>query len=107
MTRSPPGTPVRAWVDAGARDEVVTKLVNDAGSCSLLLREPTWIDDQERLVGLLALVAGQDVEQGDQPGSRRIGRDVAKERAKSTVDPEARHIQVIASDEGWLTVQSC
>jgi IS5 family transposase len=49
-------------------------------------------DNQQQLVGLLALVAGQDVEQGDQPGSWRIARRVAKERVISTVDPETRHM---------------
>ncbi len=48
--------------------------------------------DQEALVGLLALVAGQDVEEGDTPGSWRIARKVAKDRTISTVDPETRHM---------------
>jgi Transposase DDE domain len=42
-------------------------------------------------VALLALVAGQDVEPGDRPGSWRIARKVAKDRVISTVDPQARH----------------
>ena len=49
-------------------------------------------DDQEALVGLLALVAGQDVEDGDTPGSWRIARKVVKDRVISTVDPETRHM---------------
>jgi IS5 family transposase len=48
--------------------------------------------DQEALVGLLALVAGQDVEEGDTPGSWRIARKVVKDRTLSTVDPETRHM---------------
>ena len=39
---------------------------------------------------LLALVAGQDTEQGDD-GIFRIVQKVAKDRVISTVDPEARH----------------
>ena len=39
---------------------------------------------------LLALVAGQDVEQGED-GVFRIARRVARDRVISTVDPEARH----------------
>ena len=39
---------------------------------------------------LLALVAGQDVEEGDD-GIFRIVHKVAKDRVISTVDPEARH----------------
>ena len=53
--------------------------------------------DGEELAGplreaaeLLALVAGQDVEQGDD-GVFRIARKVARDRVISTVDPEARH----------------
>ena len=42
-------------------------------------------------VGLLALVAGQDVEPGEQDGTWRIAKKVAKDRVISAVDPEARH----------------
>jgi hypothetical protein len=44
--------------------------------------------DAERgeAVALLALVAGQDVEPGERPGSWRIARKVAKDRVISTVD---------------------
>ena len=42
-------------------------------------------------MALLALVAGQDVEPGERPGSWRIARKVAKDRVISTVDPQARH----------------
>ena len=46
-------------------------------------------------VGLLALVAGQDVEPAEgsdgTDGRWRIARKVAPERVISTVDPEARH----------------
>ena len=42
--------------------------------------------------GCSALVAGQDVEQGDTPGSWRIARKVVKDRMISTVDPETRHM---------------
>jgi hypothetical protein len=38
------------------------------------------------------LVAGQDVEPGDTPGSWRIARKVAKDRIISTVDPQTRHM---------------
>ncbi len=40
---------------------------------------------------MLALVAAQDVEPGEQDGTWRIARRVAKDRVISTVDPEARH----------------
>jgi hypothetical protein len=47
--------------------------------------------EQAEAVALLALVAGQDVESGQRPGSWRIARRVAKDRVISTVDPQARH----------------
>ena len=49
-------------------------------------------DEQPTPVGLLALVAGQDVEPGDSDGTWRIARRVAKDRVISTVDPETRHM---------------
>jgi hypothetical protein len=42
-------------------------------------------------VALLALVAGQDVEADQRPGTWRIARRVANDRVISTVDPQARH----------------
>src|SRR6266568_5515588 len=51
-----------------------------------------WDDPQaKQALALLALVAGQDVEPGERPGSWRIARKVAKDRVISTVDPQARH----------------
>jgi IS5 family transposase len=40
----------------------------------------------------LALVAGQDVEPGDDEGTWRIAQRVAPDRVISTVDPESRHM---------------
>ena len=48
-------------------------------------------------IGLLALVAGQDVEHGDD-GRWRIARGVAKDRVISIVDPEARHMHKCRSE---------
>ncbi|MDE0355877.1 MAG: transposase, partial [Deltaproteobacteria bacterium] len=49
-------------------------------------------DEQADAVGLLAVVAGQDVEADPRvPGRWRIARRVARGRVVSTVDPEARH----------------
>ena len=86
------GKPSCAWDDPAARDELVTGLVNDALAILAALDDVTLDDEQQRLIGLLALVAGQDVEEGDQPGSWRIARNVAYERVISTVDPETRHM---------------
>lgn len=86
------GKPACAWDDPAARDELVTKLVGDATAVLDAVDGLELDDDQQRLVGLLALVAGQDVEQGDQPGTWRIARRVVKDRVISTVDPETRHM---------------
>jgi IS5 family transposase len=86
------GKPACAWDDPTARDELITALVGDARAILDALADVELDDDQQALVGLLALVAGQDVEEGDTPGSWRIARKVAKDRVISTVDPETRHM---------------
>jgi IS5 family transposase len=86
------GKPSCAWDDPAARDELVTGLVADALAILEAVDGVDLDDDQADLVGLLALVAGQDVEEGDTGGTWRIARRVAKDRVISTVDPEARHM---------------
>ena len=86
------GKPVCAWNDPVAREELVSRLVNDALVVLAAVDDVDLDDDQEQLVGLLALVAGQDVEPGDTEGTWRIERGVAKHRVVSTVDPESRHM---------------
>ena len=85
------GKPACAWDDPAARNELVTALVNDALAVLAAVDGVDLDDEQQHLVGLLALVAGQDVEEGDRPGSWRIARRVVKDRVISTVDPETRH----------------
>jgi Transposase DDE domain len=92
------GKPRCAWDDPAARDELVTGLVNDALAILAAVDGVDLDADQQRLVGLLALVAGQDVEEGDEPGSWRIARKVAHERVISTVDPETRHMHKSRSE---------
>jgi IS5 family transposase len=77
---------------------LVTGLVNDA--LAILDRlEDTDLDTQQvELVGLLALVAGQDVEPGDTEGTWRIAEGTAADRVISTVDPEARHMHKSKSE---------
>src|SRR6187431_3583009 len=84
------GKPACAWDDPAARDELVTGLVHDARTILTAVEGLALDDEQQRLVGLLVLVAGQDVEEGDQPGSWRIARKVSAERVISTVDTESR-----------------
>ncbi len=88
------GKPACAWDDPDARNELITGLVNDAFAVLDALEDVELDDDQQQLVALLALVAGQDVEPDPErgEGSWRIARGVASERVISTVDPESRHM---------------
>jgi hypothetical protein len=99
------------WASELAREDLVTVLVNDAfrlveraadavdaRAAVALSEDVEWdrgpFDDQ---VGLLALLAGQDVEPApdstDWAPRWRIARRVAPERVISVVDVEARHVR--------------
>lgn len=88
------GKPACAWDDPAARDELVTGLVGDALAVLDAVAGVDLGGEQQQLVALLALVAGQDVEpdpeRGD--GAWRIAQRVAPDRVISTVDPESRHM---------------
>jgi transposase len=93
-----PGKPVIDWDEPGAKDTLVSALVNDANALLEELGEgdPDESDDPvAAALALLALVAGQDVEPADgsdgTDGRWRIARKVAPDRVISTVDTEARH----------------
>jgi hypothetical protein len=86
-----PGKPVCAWDDPEAKQALVSGLVNDALALLAVVNNVELDAEQAEAVALLALVAGQDVEPGDRPGSWRIARRVARDRVISTVDPQARH----------------
>jgi Transposase DDE domain len=86
-----PGKPVCAWDDPQAAQALVSGLVNDALALLAVVGELDSDAEQAEAVALLALVAGQDVEPGQRPGSWRIARRVAPDRVISTVDPQARH----------------
>jgi hypothetical protein len=86
-----PGKPNCAWDDPQAKQALVSGLVNDALVVLAAVAELELDDEQAEAVALLALVAGQDVEPGERPGSWRIARQVARDRVISTVDPQARH----------------
>ena len=66
-------------------------LVNDALAVLDAVADLELGAEQAEAVALVALVAGQDVEPGERPGSWRIARRVANDRVISTVDPQARH----------------
>jgi IS5 family transposase len=86
------GKPVCAWDDPDARAALVSGLVNDALAILDAVSGVQLDDKAADAVGLLALVAGQDVEPGDEEGTWRIFDGTAKGRVISTVDPEARHM---------------
>src|SRR5207302_5700851 len=78
-----------------AKDALVSTLVNDANAVVEAFADADLEEPAASALGLLALVAGQDVEPAegsDGTGGRwRIARKVAGDRVISTVDPDARH----------------
>jgi hypothetical protein len=94
---SRPGKPPIDWDDPAAKDALVSDLVNDALAVLDALAGPGTGGDGPAAdaLGLLALVAGQDVEPAEgsdgTDGRWRIARKVAGDRVISTVDPQARH----------------
>jgi transposase len=90
------GKPRIAWNDAQARAALVNDLVGDAIALLGHLPEQALDEKAAGAVGLLALVAYQDVEPA--PGSDgrdgrwRIAQRTAPDRIISTIDPEARHV---------------
>ncbi|MGH9118227.1 MAG: IS1182 family transposase [Acidimicrobiales bacterium] len=85
-----PGKPPCDWDDPEAREQLVDALVRDALAALRVIDGEELDGPAREAAELLALVAGQDVEAGDD-GVFRIARRVAKDRVVSTVDPEARH----------------
>jgi hypothetical protein len=84
------GKRVCDWDDRRAREELVDALVRDARALLAALDGQELEPALAKAAELLATVAGQDVEAGED-GRFRIARKVAKDRVISTVDPEARH----------------
>jgi hypothetical protein len=90
-----PGKPKIDWDDPAAKDALVSALVNDANALVAALEGQELGEPAASAVGLLALVAGQDVEPAEgsdgTDGRWRIARRVAEDRVISVHDPEARH----------------
>lgn len=84
--------PVIAWDDPVAKQELVSALVGDALALVETLGGAELTTEQSDAVGLLALVAGQDVEPAEEEGTWQIAERVAPDRVISTIDPEARHM---------------
>ena len=91
-----PGKPKIAWDDEAARAALVDALVTDALNLLGHLPEQQLSEQAANAVGLLALVAGQDVEPAEgsdgRDGRWRIAKRTARDRVISTVNPDARHI---------------
>ena len=85
------GKPACAWDEPSARAALVSALVIDARAVLDAVDIDGLDEGHAQLVGLLALVAGQDVEPGEEPGTWQIVRGTAKDRVISTVDPDSRH----------------
>lgn len=88
-----PGKPSCDWDDPVAREAVVDDLVRDclAALAALAAIDGADLDGPAKgAAELLALVAGQDTEQGEDKVFR-IAKRVAPDRVISTVDTEARH----------------
>ena len=90
-----PGKPKIDWDDPAAKDALVSALVSDANAVVAALEGRDLEEQAASALGLLALVAGQDVEPAEgsdgTDGRWRIARKVAEDRVVSTVDPDARH----------------
>jgi hypothetical protein len=90
------GKPGIDWSDQAARDALVSVLVEDALAVVEAAGCLEGLDPrQSDAVGLLGLLAGQDVEPAEgsdgTDGRWRIARRTAPDRVVSAVDPEARH----------------
>ncbi len=84
--------PACDWADAEARADLIDALVGDALAVLAAVDGVDLDDEAAAAVGLLGVVAGQDVEADPEvPGRWLIARNVAADRTISTVDAEARH----------------
>jgi hypothetical protein len=84
------GKPPCDWDDKAAQEDLVDALVRDCLAALGVLEGRRLSGGLAEAAELLALVAGQDVAEGDD-GVFRIARRVKPDRVISTVDTEARH----------------
>jgi IS5 family transposase len=92
------GKPAIAWDDPIAKGALISGLVNDARAVLEVLDDAALAGEAADALGLLALVAGQDVEPGDTDGTWQIVQRVVPDRIISTVDPDARHMNESVSE---------
>jgi IS5 family transposase len=106
----PGAKPACAWNDPADIERVVTELVWDAVELIVACEGLDLDDVQADAVGMLGLVAQQDVEPGDRDGTWRIARRTVPDRMVSVVDPESRHVHKTTSNyrdgfKGHLAVE--
>jgi IS5 family transposase len=102
--------PACAWDDPGEIERVVTELVCDAVELIVACENLELTVEQADAVGMLGLVAQQDVEPGEKDGTWRIAQRTAPDRMLSVVDPESRHVHKTTSSyrdgfKGHLAVE--
>jgi IS5 family transposase len=87
------GRPPCDWDDHDDVDRVVSELVDDAYELIWAAEDRHLVLDEAQAdaLALLALVAGQDVEPAERPGTWKIAKGTAPDRIVSVVDPESRH----------------
>jgi IS5 family transposase len=94
----PGAKPACVWDDPADIERVVTDLVWDAVELIIACETMDLTYEQADAVGMLGLVAQQDVEPGEKPGTWRIARRTAPDRMVSVVDSESRHVHKTTSN---------
>lgn len=85
--------PAIDYRDQKEKQEAISHLVTDAISLITAAEELDLTPEQADALGLLGLVAAQDVEIVDEKEGRfKLAKKVARDRVVSTVDPDARHV---------------
>lgn len=80
------------YSDEAERSRAVTELIGDANALIQASESLDLSQSEQEAIGLLALVAGQDVEIVDEVTGRfAIATKVARDRVVSVVDPASRH----------------
>jgi IS5 family transposase len=94
----PGAKPACVWDDPADIERVVTELVWDAVELIVACETLELSEEQADAVGMLGLVAQQDVEPSDRPGTWRIARRTAPDRMVSVIDAESRHVHKTTSN---------
>ncbi len=98
---SSPGKPRIDWSDPAAKDALVSALVNDANLVVGAFAGAGLDEAAAAAIGLLALVAGQDVEPAEgsdgTDGRRKIARRISSDRVISVHDQRECHTRKSSS----------